>query len=120
MVRRPAVCRPAHQPARAEQEREYDARRGSATERGYDARWRKARLVHLAEYPLCVMCQARGEIRAATVVDHIVPHRGDPVLFWDPSNWQSLCQPDHDRHKQALEAATRGVGKPQPPTPVDR
>jgi 5-methylcytosine-specific restriction protein A len=32
----------------------------------------------------------------ATVVDHVVPHRGDPVLFWEESNWQSQCQPCHD------------------------
>ena len=23
--------------------------------------------------------------------------RGDQTLFWDESNWQSLCQPCHDR-----------------------
>lgn len=28
----------------------------------------------------------------AEQVDHVVPHRGDPVLFWDVlNNWQSLC-----------------------------
>jgi 5-methylcytosine-specific restriction protein A len=32
----------------------------------------------------------------ATVVDHIVPHRGDPVLFWDEANWQGLCKLCHD------------------------
>ena len=33
---------------------------------------------------------------AAQVVDHIIPHRGDPSLMWDESNWQSLCKPCHD------------------------
>lgn len=28
---------------------------------------------------------------AATVADHIRPHRGDPALFFDPTNLQSLC-----------------------------
>ena len=28
---------------------------------------------------------------------HIRPHRGDPVLFWDEKNWQSLCKPCHDK-----------------------
>ena len=32
-----------------------------------------------------------------TVVDHIVPHRGDQKLFWDKSNWQPLCKACHDR-----------------------
>lgn len=33
---------------------------------------------------------------AATVVDHIIPHRGDQKLFWDRSNWQALCKSCHD------------------------
>jgi 5-methylcytosine-specific restriction protein A len=33
----------------------------------------------------------------ATVVDHIIPHRGDPTLFWDESNWQPLCKKCHDQ-----------------------
>jgi 5-methylcytosine-specific restriction protein A len=32
----------------------------------------------------------------ATVVDHIVPHRGDQRLFWDEANWAALCKPCHD------------------------
>lgn len=32
----------------------------------------------------------------ATVVDHIVPHRGDQKLFWDRSNWQPLCEHHHN------------------------
>jgi 5-methylcytosine-specific restriction protein A len=30
------------------------------------------------------------------VVDHVVPHRGDAILFWDRANWQSMCKPCHD------------------------
>ena len=30
------------------------------------------------------------------VVDHIIPHKGDKVLFWDRSNWQPLCKTCHD------------------------
>lgn len=33
----------------------------------------------------------------ATEVDHIKPHRGDMVLFWDESNWQGLCRSHHSR-----------------------
>ena len=52
------------------------------------------------------MCQAEGgKIVPATVVDHITPHKGDPVLFWDSANnWQSLCADHHSRHKQQIEA----------------
>jgi len=38
-----------------------------------------------------------GRLNAATVVDHIVPHKGDAVLFWKQSNWQALCRDCHNR-----------------------
>lgn len=43
----------------------------------------------------------------ATVVDHIVPHRGDWEKFIDPANHQSLCKWHHDQ-KTALEQLQRG------------
>lgn len=70
--------------------------RPSSGERGYDARWRRARRLHLAEHPLCAECERQGITTAATVVDHIVPHRGDERLFWNTANWQSLCKTCHD------------------------
>lgn len=69
----------------------------STQEKGYGPRWRKARAAFLRTHPLCVRCFERGQLTKATVVDHIRPHRGDPALFWDTSNWQSLCKPCHDR-----------------------
>lgn len=69
----------------------------------YGYKWSKARALHLTANPLCVKCLARDRITAATVVDHIVPHKGDPQLFWDPANWQSLCKPCHDGAKQQEE-----------------
>lgn len=71
--------------------------RPSSGERGYNSRWQKARKRFLQLHPLCVRCQKEGRLVKATVVDHIKPHRGDPVLFWDESNWQSLCKPCHDK-----------------------
>lgn len=70
--------------------------RGNAGERGYGRQWRKAREKYLGENPLCVMHLAQGEIVAASVVDHVVPHRGDNEKFWDVGNWQSLCKRCHD------------------------
>lgn len=76
----------------------YDRYRGSASSRGYDARWRKARLHFLKRHPLCVMCEEKGVVEPAIVVDHIVPHRRDKELFWDAgSNWQALCVSCHSR-----------------------
>ena len=63
----------------------------------YDSKWRKARARFLAAHPVCVMCEREGRLTPATVVDHVIPHRGDKRLFWDESNWQPLCKPHHDR-----------------------
>ncbi|QGT99520.1 Phage holin [Candidatus Syntrophocurvum alkaliphilum] len=71
--------------------------RPSAASRGYDSRWRKARKRFLKANPLCRYCEKEGRITPATVVDHIVPHRGDEKLFWDEGNWQPLCKRCHDR-----------------------
>jgi 5-methylcytosine-specific restriction protein A len=73
-----------------------DARRGTAASRGYDGKWRKAREAFLAAHPLCALCATAGRVAGATVVDHIVPHKGDPKLFWDRKNWQPACKPCHD------------------------
>lgn len=76
--------------------RQHDQQRGSSAERGYGARWQRARARFLAEHPLCVLCLREGVSEAATVVDHVQPHRGDVGLFWDVNNWQALCKRHHD------------------------
>lgn len=77
----------------------------SSTQRGYNYKWQKARLQHLADYPLCSFCCDLGLTVAATVVDHKTPHRGDMKLFWDKSNWVSLCANCHSSVKQRIENA---------------
>lgn len=71
--------------------------RGSADARGYNAEWRRARKAFLQKHPLCAECRQVGRLTPATVVDHIIPHRGDRKLFWDENNWQPLCKDCHDR-----------------------
>jgi 5-methylcytosine-specific restriction protein A len=105
LIRTPGPC-DTH---RRERQRRQDQRRGSAASRGYDARWRKARARHLTLHPLCVECETEGRVEAATVVDHIEPHRGDYELFWDEDNWQSLCAPHHNV-KTATEDGGFGNG----------
>jgi 5-methylcytosine-specific restriction enzyme A len=73
--------------------------------RGYGAAWQRARLRFLREHPLCVRCDRDGIVRAAGIVDHVTPHRGDQTLFWDETNWQSLCKWHHDSEKQRQERA---------------
>jgi 5-methylcytosine-specific restriction protein A len=79
----------------------------TANQRGYNYAWQKARLVHLAAHPLCVYCDRAGLVVAAAVVDHKVAHKGDPSLFWDQSNWESLCKTCHNSTKQREEAKIR-------------
>ena len=74
-----------------------DRLRGNAAERGYDGKWRAARDRYLRRNPLCVQCLKEGVITPATVVDHVVPHRGNQTLFWDEHNWQALCKNCHDQ-----------------------
>ena len=83
-------------------------RRPSAAKRGYGRNWRRARARFLTRHPLCATCAADGRVTEATVVDHVVPHRGDRRMFWDVGNWQALCAPCHDRHKQRQERSGRG------------
>jgi 5-methylcytosine-specific restriction protein A len=37
-----------------------------------------------------------GKVTPATVVDHIIPHKGNHELFWDAKNHQPLCKRHHD------------------------
>ena len=74
-----------------------DRLRGGAQARGYDKRWRRARAFFLKRHPLCAECQRQNQLTPATVVDHIIPHRGDKLLFWDEANWQPLCKACHDK-----------------------
>lgn len=85
----------------------------------YGRRWKRARLVHLRAHPLCVFCERRGRITAATVVDHKVPHRGDERLFWDRNNWQSLCGTCHDGAKQAQDRGSGLRGADTDGLPID-
>jgi 5-methylcytosine-specific restriction protein A len=93
---KPPVHRPAGVRSAAAVKRELDRQRPSAARRGYGPRWRRARATYLARHPLCVPCASAGRLARATVVDHVVPHRGDPVLFWDETNWAPTCKPCHD------------------------
>ena len=90
----------------------------------YGSRWNIARLSFLQDHPLCSMCQEQHRIVAATVVDHIEPHKlsdaiqsDNPLaiakaqkLFWDKKNWQPLCKAHHDSTKQRMEKSGAVIG----------
>jgi 5-methylcytosine-specific restriction enzyme A len=71
----------------------------------YLRRWRRATRTFLddTDNSLCKMCQQFGYTEPSTVVDHVIPHKGDYELFWDQTNWQGLCMNCHNRHKQIQE-----------------
>jgi 5-methylcytosine-specific restriction endonuclease McrA len=79
--------------------------RGNKTsgQRGYDYEWQCYRRDYLVVHPLCAI-RGDGCTLAATVVDHIRPHRGDRALFSDPENHQPACAHCHSMHKQRTEA----------------
>jgi len=70
----------------------------------YGSKWQRARKSFLSKYPLCAECLKNGVTKAANVVDHIIPHKGDAIAFWQVSNWQSLCYRCHNK-KTAKEGA---------------
>lgn len=85
-------------PCEAKRKASAEANRPNAHERGYDHRWREAAKAFLSRHLHCAHCDDY-----ATVVDHVIPHRGNPKLFWDQSNWQALCAHCHNSAKQARE-----------------
>ena len=108
MPRRNLCARHVRERIARERERKVrlDGRRPSPALRGYGPRWRAARMRFLQEHQQCSACGAR-----AVVVDHVVPHRGDPVLFWDRSNWQALCLRCHNAKTAREVAGRRAVGR---------
>jgi 5-methylcytosine-specific restriction enzyme A len=61
--------------------------------------WLKAAAHQLRIEPFCRICKARGEATVATVVDHVVPHKGNWNSF-RLGPLQSLCKPCHDGAKR--------------------
>lgn len=90
-------------------ERAYDAERGSARARGYDAAWERLAKAFLREHPLCAACDAEGRTTAAELVDHVAELR-DGGARLDASNLQSLCRRCHAR-KSAAVAKERTWGR---------
>lgn len=71
-------------------------------------RWRELRLKVLERDGY--VCQRTGIICAgkspgpdSPVVNHKVPHRGDPGLFWDEANLETVTKQVHDTIIQAEE-----------------
>lgn len=124
MPSRPPSFKPSFKPSKPTEvvrKNDFDKTRTTSTARGYGYKWQKARVKFLSENPLCLICQAKKIVKAATIVDHIIAHKGDAHLFWNQDNWQPLCVSCHSR-KTATEdsgfaSGGRG-GKSLPPPPL--
>lgn len=84
-----------------ERKARFDRTRPSARQRGYDAEWDRERAIYLRANPSCRRCGA-----PASVIDHVIPHKGSKALFWDRTNWQPLCGHCHNSAKQRHERRT--------------
>lgn len=98
-----------HKPHTAPGQTYRERRRAEPWRSIYDTqRWRKLRKDVLARSPLCVDCVGQQRVTLATVVDHVIPHRGDMRLAFDFGNLQTLCDSCHGRKtaRETLNART--------------
>ncbi|WP_235882942.1 HNH endonuclease [Rhizobium rhizophilum] len=73
-------------------------------------RWKKLRRqVWARDHYRCqktgVLCIGKYPSDNSPVADHKIPHRGDPVLFWDLENIETVSKAYHDSEKQKQERA---------------
>ena len=80
--------------------------RGTTTERGYGASWRKIRDQVLAEEPCCRICAAKGMTTASEEVDHVMPKsKGGTDAR---ANLQGVCNECHKLKTAREDSSVRG------------
>lgn len=84
--------------------------RGSASQRGYDATWRKVRVAYLRAHP---MCEVKGCPRVAAVVHH----RDEDPRNNAQGNLMGMCRECHEQHhgRQASQSGCYASGWPSDP-----
>jgi len=86
---------------RKQKDREYERKRRSSVERGYDKAWQKARAMKASQDPLCERCLKRGIVKPMNEVHHIIPIDVRPDLRLAMSNLESICLDcHHEEHKE--------------------
>lgn len=68
-------------------------------------RWKRLRReIFIRDLFTCRCCGVIEGTATNLTCDHVKPHKGDPALFWDPENLQTLLtSPCHNAKKQAEE-----------------
>lgn len=84
-----------------------DKARGNASDRGYDADWRRVRSQHLTENPRCT---SAGCGAPAVEVDHVISVRDRPDLRLDRGNLRSMCKSHHSSRTIADQGANKDKG----------
>lgn len=94
------------------------APRPHSADRGYDGRWRKFRLAWLKQQfaagnVLCSWCGKPLDGASKDIhVDHVIPHKNDPALMYDPNNLapmharchsEKTCQQDGGFGRKSLQ-----------------
>lgn len=82
-----------HQKQENKRYEKYD--RDPAMRRRYGRTWKRIRDRHIAEHPLCEMCEKQGRIIPAEEVHHIKPLSQGGTH--DENNLMSLCKECHSR-----------------------
>jgi 5-methylcytosine-specific restriction protein A len=79
----------------------HDAHDTRHRKKQYNQRWRQESKLFLLHNPLCAdpfgLHAAAGVRVVAREVDHKTPWKGNTRLFWERSNWQSLCESCHSK-----------------------
>lgn len=77
----------------------YDKERESEPWRQWihSTRYRVAIGVYKSENPLCERCLKENRMVPVYIVHHKIPHEGNAELFWNRDNWESVCNPCHEK-----------------------
>jgi len=75
--------------------KDYDSKRPTSRQRGYDSKWEKLRNLVRREEPLCRECSKHGRIRSTEHIDHIIPVATREDLRLVRENLQGLCSACH-------------------------
>ena len=57
------------------------------------SKWKRMRKYHLHKNSVCVVCGTEYDLQ----VDHVKDHKGDPELFYNWDNLQTLCMTHHSQ-----------------------
>lgn len=85
----------------------------------HTARWKDLRKKVLWEEKQCRRCEKRGVFSVPDTVNHIKPHRGDPVLFFDRENLEAVCAQCHGGLIQREEKSGHKIGCDLEGIPID-